>query len=183
MPHFLVYEGATPQAFVDAVRERADPEIRVVQGWTTTSTQGAPLLCVGRVETAVDAAGAVLAAVAGAGLVVDAAGERDVIDRLCDDLRRLGTLEHQIGAPATLSPLNGEQRALLAELLSGRSLGEAARVLHISRRTADRRLASARAALGTTTTSEALIVAQGMGVGRVGAGRGDPAAHRGPAAP
>ena len=49
---------------------------------------------------------------------------------------------------------------LLAE---GRSLGNAAATLHISRRTADRRLAAARRALGVRTTTEALLLADGRG--------------------
>lgn len=164
MPTFLVCEDGTPEAIAAAVRERARAGTRVTEGWAPSS-RGPAALHVGRVETADDAAAAVLAAVGGASLVIDAAADRDVIDRLCDDLRRLGDLEHRIGAPASASPLSADERALLAELLAGRSLGETARNLHISRRTADRRLASARAALGTTATSQALIVAQRWGIG------------------
>jgi DNA-binding CsgD family transcriptional regulator len=164
VPTFVVYEGAGADTLADAVRARREPGIDVIEGWTT-SRRRAPVLCVGRVETVDDAAAAVLAAVAGADLLVDATAGRDVIDRLCDDLRRLGTLEHRIGQPeGTRTPLTVDERAILAELLAGRSLGEAARALHISRRTADRRLASARTAVGAVTTSQALIRAQQLGV-------------------
>jgi DNA-binding CsgD family transcriptional regulator len=164
VPTFVVYEGVGAESLADAVRGRAHPGVHVIEGWTA-SARRAPVLCVGRVETVEDAAAAVLAAVAGADLVVDAAADRDVIDRLCDDLRRLGTLDHRVGEPAGASALlTVDERAILAELLAGRSLGEAARALHISRRTADRRLASARTALSATTTPQALIRAQQLGV-------------------
>jgi DNA-binding CsgD family transcriptional regulator len=105
----------------------------------------------------------VLAAVSGAGLVVDAVAPRDVIDRLCDDLRRIGAVDHRIGA-SDHPALGAQERALLAELLAGASLGEAARRLHMSRRTADRRLAAARSALGCATTAAALRAASRLGV-------------------
>jgi DNA-binding CsgD family transcriptional regulator len=88
-----------------------------------------------------------------------------VIDQLCDDLRRLGELDHRIGERSDAGPeLSADERALLAQLIAGRSLGEAARALHLSRRTADRRLASARRALGAASTSEALVIAWRNGV-------------------
>lgn len=115
------------------------------------------------------AADAVLAAVGGADLVMHVECEREVIDNLCDDLRSLGELDHRIGdvTPAAHSSapvLSDDERALLAQLIGGASLGEAARVLHLSRRTADRRLASARSALGAASTSEALVLARRLGV-------------------
>ncbi|MDT4942095.1 MAG: hypothetical protein QOJ34_2184, partial [Pseudonocardiales bacterium] len=121
-----------------------------------------PAVCVGRVVDEACAAQAVLAAVAGARLVVEAHAPRDVVDRLCDDLRRLGELDHRVGADRPV--LSAEERALIAELLAGAALGEAARTLHLSRRTADRRLASARAALGAATTAEAVRAAAALGI-------------------
>jgi DNA-binding NarL/FixJ family response regulator len=105
----------------------------------------------------------VLAAVGGARLVIDCVAPREVVDQLCDDLRRLGRLEHRVGAP-TPSPLAPEEQALLALLLGGATLGQAAQALHIARRTADRRLASARAALGVETTPAAMAAAARLGV-------------------
>jgi DNA-binding NarL/FixJ family response regulator len=111
------------------------------------------------------AVAAVLEAVRGADLVVTATAKRDVIDQLCDDLRRLGTVEHRVepgvGPSVTLS---ADEQALLAALLGGASLGEAAAALHLSRRTADRRLATARRALGASSTAEALVLAAQAGV-------------------
>ena len=108
---------------------------------------------------------AVLAALAGAHLVVKASAPREVIDMLCEDLRRLGTLEHRVGPERQEGPeLGGAERALIERLLAGDSLGQAANALHLSRRTADRRLASARRALGAATTAEALAVAVRIGL-------------------
>ena len=113
-----------------------------------------------------DAVDAVLAAVRGADLVITATAKRDVIDQLCDDLRRLGTVEHRV-EPRAESPapaLSPDERALLSALLGGASLGEAAAALHLSRRTADRRLAAARRALGASSTAEALVLATQAGL-------------------
>jgi DNA-binding CsgD family transcriptional regulator len=60
--------------------------------------------------------------------------------------------------------LDDEQRRLLALLGSGLAVREAARRLHLSPRTAERRLAEARAALGARTNSEAVLLAQGQGL-------------------
>lgn len=110
------------------------------------------------------AAQAVLAAVAGRDLVVHATAPRDVIDQLCDDLGHLGELDHRVGATGAEPDLPTEQRELLAQLLAGKTLGEAARALHVSRRTADRRLAAARRCLGAANTSEALVLARRAGI-------------------
>jgi DNA-binding NarL/FixJ family response regulator len=63
------------------------------------------------------------------------------------------------------STLDEEQRRLLALLACGFSVPEAARRLHLSRRTAERRLAEARAALGATTNAEAVLRAEGQELG------------------
>jgi DNA-binding NarL/FixJ family response regulator len=147
----LVAEG--DGVFADALAEVRGGGWRVVEGFRGRA--GADVVCAGVVGNKDDAAAALLAAVSGCGLLVDARAERDVIDRLCSDLRTFGRLEHRLERrhrPA----LTLEQRELLALLTEGWSLGAAARRLHLSRRTADRRLASARAALGTATTAEAL---------------------------
>ena len=159
MARFVVLEDAQPADVANATAELAGDDAEVVRGWRPDR---GPTVCVGRVVDEHDAAKAVLAAVSGARLVVEAAAARDVIDRLCDDLRRIGELDHRLGGDRPA--LTAEERALLAELLAGAALGEAARTLHLSRRTADRRLASARAALGAGTTAEALRATAGLGI-------------------
>jgi DNA-binding CsgD family transcriptional regulator len=58
--------------------------------------------------------------------------------------------------------LDDEQRRLLGLLGGGLSVPEAARRLHLSPRTAERRLAEARAALEAATNAEAVLRAEGQ---------------------
>jgi DNA-binding CsgD family transcriptional regulator len=114
-----------------------------------------------------DAAEALLAAIDGSGLLVDATAEREVVDRLVDDLRRVGPVDHRVGAGGPDDPepgLSPEARAILGLLAEGHSLGEAAAILGLSRRTADRRLDAARRALGVTRTTEAIARASRLGL-------------------
>jgi DNA-binding CsgD family transcriptional regulator len=152
-----------PDELVDAaVAELAAGGAPVVRGWEPRAGAEASV-CVGRVENTSDAAAAVLAAVRGARLVVDAHASREVVDQLCDDLGRLGPVDHRL-EPGAGPVLSVEERDLLAHLLAGKSLGQTARVMHLSRRTADRRLATARKALGAATTDEALRRATEIGI-------------------
>ena len=157
MTPLVVVEGA-PAALADALAEARDAGRTVVSGWTLPRA-GERVVCTGIVASAEDAAAALLAVVAGAGVIVDARAPRDVVDRLCDDLRRLGRLDHRTASTPRAPRLTPQERALLDLLLEGRTLGEAARRLHLSRRTADRRLAAVRRAFGVTTTAEALVAA------------------------
>jgi DNA-binding NarL/FixJ family response regulator len=111
------------------------------------------------VRTSADAAEAVLAALAGADVLVYATAPRAVVDPLCEDLRRLGRLCHVPAGepvPAPASALDAADRALMGLLGGGVSLREAARRLFLSPRTADRRLAAIRRHLGVCTTAEAV---------------------------
>ncbi|GAB3861450.1 hypothetical protein GCM10028801_25630 [Nocardioides maradonensis] len=139
-----------------AVIEEADAS--VATGWA--ARLGGEVRRVTDLATAADA---VLAAVGGTPVVVLADAPREVIDRLCDDLRRIGEVEHLIAPPAEPT-LSATERELLGALLAGCSLGEAAQALHLSRRTADRRLATARRALGVTTTPAAVRRAAELGI-------------------
>lgn len=101
------------------------------------------------------AAVALFSAIEGVGLLVDAStAERRVVDRLCDDLRRIGHLDHRVSASGPL--LDEEERAVMDLLAGGSTLGAAATALHLSRRSADRRLASARTKLGASATGAAI---------------------------
>jgi len=117
----------------------------------------------GVVASAADAEAALLAALGGAGLILRATGGRDVIDRLVDDLRRLGPVDHRIGEAATAESLSPTARAILGLLAEGHSLREAATILDLSRRTADRRLAEGRRVLGVERTTEAIARARRLG--------------------
>lgn len=59
--------------------------------------------------------------------------------------------------------LEGDQHRLLELLASGRTVGEAAAALDLAPRTAERRLAAARAALGARTTAQAVALAAPAG--------------------
>lgn len=159
---FIVLEGAAHADFDLACADLAALGLNVA----LTFEAGAPgMVCAGEVGDRQAAQQAVLAALAGAHLVITASAPRDVIDMLCDDLRRLGTLDHRVSPQRRAGPiLSPAERALIERLLAGDSLGQAARALHLSRRTADRRLASARRALGAATTAQALAVAVSLGL-------------------
>lgn len=155
----MVVEGPAPvlAAARRALERRGHP---IVEGWRHRPDA----VSTGRVETEADAAEAVLAALAGAGLLVHAAAERGLVDRLLDDLRRLGPVEHLTSDTPPPARLGREELLLLERLAGGATLGDAAAALHLSRRTADRRLASARAKLGAATTAEALVAARRLGL-------------------
>jgi DNA-binding NarL/FixJ family response regulator len=148
----VVVEGSDG-AYADAVADLRSAGSTLVQGWN--ARRGT--VCTGVVSSAEDAAAALLAAVGGAGVLIYAQAQRDVVDRLCEDLRRLGRLDHRVGVGTPRVRLTREEQALVDLLLDGESLGAAARTLNLARRTADRRLASVRAKLHVETTAEALV--------------------------
>lgn len=150
----LIVVEASARAAAEARREVEAARWRVVDGWRNEPG----IVCAGVVDDALGAAQALLAAVGGAGLLVEARASRGVVDRLVDDLRRLGPVEHRTQEPET-PVLSTDERELLSLLADGTTLGLAARQLHVSRRTADRRLATARAKLGVATTAEAIVTA------------------------
>ena len=160
MTPYVVVEGSESD-FRHAVEELERDGWTIVRGWegmTGTRTPRSTAFAA-PVDDDRDAAAAVLAAVVGAGIVAWARADRDVIDRLCDDLRRLGPVDHRLERDDDpLVELDQEQRELLALLADGLTLGEAASRLHISRRTADRRIADAKRTLGVASTSEALTI-------------------------
>ena len=130
----------------DAARTIADP---------VSSGGSAPAVRTGEVRDVVDLRAVVLAAVRGDGVGVAGRAGRLVAERLCDELRRLGDLQVRSvhgGWPA----LGADDRRLLDLLGAGRSLGRAAEELHLSRRSADRRLAAVRVRLTARTTAEAV---------------------------
>lgn len=98
---------------------------------------------------------ALLCAVRGAGLVVGldpgspwAAGFRA-------DLRSLAAASQVAAAPA--GDLSPDQRDILELLAAGNSISQAAWLRFLSLRTANRRVAEARDALGVATTREAVL--------------------------
>ncbi len=106
------------------------------------------------------AADALQLALRGENLLLHAVAPRLVLDRLYEDLRRVGTVVVRTG-PLPISPtarLDPDERALLELISEGRGIADAARHLHLSLRTANRRLTAARRTLGVATTIEAVAI-------------------------
>ncbi|HWJ83006.1 MAG TPA: hypothetical protein VNS55_12280 [Nocardioides sp.] len=151
LPYVVVEAG--PDALAEARGELGSLGWRVVDRIAEGRREGGLVYAL-PVTNEDDAAVALFTAIEGVGLLVDAAdAPRPVVDRLCDDLRRLGHLDHRVSAAGPL--LSDEERALMDLLAGGSSLGAAAAALHLSRRSADRRLAAARAKLGADASGQA----------------------------
>jgi DNA-binding CsgD family transcriptional regulator len=161
-PPLIVLEASPVAATREAERLRAAGWV-VVNGIGGLTPRGRPIVRAVGVSSAAEAADALLAAIDGAGLIVVATADRATIDRLVDDLRRLGPVDHRIGEPDSAPLLDPDAKAILGLLAEGHSLGEAAALLGIARRTADRRLAAAREALGASRTTEAIARARRLG--------------------
>ena len=134
----------------------------------------------GPVDDDAAVADAVLAAARGAGVVAVADAESTPGQALLADLARIGPVRRAprtgdadgvgggaaAGAAAVSEvdgagdglPLTVEQRALLDRLAAGDSIAAAAAAEFLSLRTANRRIAAAREALGVRTTRQAVIV-------------------------
>lgn len=150
----LIVVEDSPPAYAAALAEARDRGFRLSEGWENAH-EGE--VRVGEIASAADAAAALLAIVAGAGVVAHARVERDLVDRFCDDLRRFGDVDYRTASSPRRPRLTSEQRRLVDLLADGLTLGEAAQRLNLSRRTADRRLAEARRAFGVETTAQLLV--------------------------
>ncbi len=122
------------------------------------------LLLFGRVPDVETAALAVLAAARGAGVVVIADADADTGRAVLADLARIGPVIRDPDADPDDAPsdggglpINDEQRALLDRLAAGETIAAAAEAEFLSLRTANRRIAEARKALGVRTTREAVL--------------------------
>ncbi len=106
-----------------------------------------------------------LAAARGAGIVAICDTESPLGRALLDDLTRLGPVRHGAdngssssgGGPDTVADLVPEQSALLDRLAAGDTIAAAAAAEFLSLRTANRRIAEARAQFGVRTTREAVL--------------------------
>jgi hypothetical protein len=136
-------------------------------GWDVTASR---LVLFGRVPDVDTAELALLAAARGAGVVAITDLRGEVGRALLADLERIGPVstdpdaeiagstaaadgtDHAAGT--TLAP---EQRALLERLARGETIAAAAQAEFLSLRTANRRIAEARDALGVRSTREAVL--------------------------
>jgi len=128
------------------------------RGWTLApapwSVAHLRIVTWGVVSSEEDARGALLAGTRGAGVVAAFGREDRLLERLYEDLRRLGPVDLRDGGRGVLST---EDEQLLALLRAGHSQAEAAAALHYSSRTIKRRIARIRSTLGVETTVEALL--------------------------
>jgi hypothetical protein len=124
--------------------------------WDVT---GARLILHGRITDRDTLQLAVLAAARGAGIVAICDLEAPIGRALIDDLSRLGPVHHGVAAETgdTVADLVPEQRALLDRLAAGDTIAAAAAAEYLSLRTANRRIAEARAMFGVRTTREAVL--------------------------
>ena len=149
-------------------------------GFTLPSigTGGARLVLYGRIPTLSAAAAASSAASRGVGIVAIADTLTPPGRSLLSALEALGPVHRgtdghaepalSVPAPAPPPPPMGEveilaallpeQRALLGRLANGETIATAAAAEYLSLRTANRRIAQARAQLGVRTTREAVLV-------------------------
>lgn len=105
---------------------------------------------------------AVLAAARGAGIVAVCDADSAMGHALIDDLSRLGIVQLGPGSQNStpveaVAELVPEQRALLDRLAAGDTIAAAAAAEFLSLRTANRRIAEARALFGVRTTREAVL--------------------------
>jgi hypothetical protein len=124
--------------------------------WDVTGTH---LVLHGRITDQDSLQLAVLAAARGAGIVAVSDTESELGRALIDDLARLGPVHQGPGAGSDdkVADLVPEQRALLERLAGGDTIAAAAAAEFLSLRTANRRIAEARALFGVRTTREAVL--------------------------
>jgi DNA-binding NarL/FixJ family response regulator len=130
--------------------------------WDVTDQR---LVLYGRVNDQDTAELAVHAAARGAGIVAITDASSDVGRAVLADLTRLGPVTRdpdtdiasEDDKDTSLGALLPEQRALLERLANGETIAAAAAAEFLSLRTANRRIAQAREALGVRTTREAVL--------------------------
>jgi hypothetical protein len=168
----MTVTGVPPYVIVAAACAAADEIVSrirgggwsVLHGWSLSSrpwnARPRGVVCVGPLRARSDAEAALLAAARGAGIVAVAYADQDLVERFYEDLSRFGRVEFRARDPAPdpVEALGVDQRRLLELLAAGMSVGDSARAIFVSRRTADRRLAAARRTIGVGTTAEAVAV-------------------------
>jgi DNA-binding NarL/FixJ family response regulator len=151
------------QTFETAIDELSSIGWNVHRDWVLTerdwSVADARIVCAGVIATFDDVSAALLAAVRGAGVVARTEPGSEPTHRLREELSSLGPIEERARRHGDAAELTPEQIELCRLLGRGLSLADAATQLHLSRRTAFRRLADVREALNVETTREAVLIA------------------------
>lgn len=170
--------AGTPRYLVPSAGEATAVLRRLARaGWRTREGFALPettwdvgeqkLVLFGRVPDMDTARLAVMAAARGAGVLVIADPVSETGRAVLADLSRIGPVVRDADAepaastaggtePAPL-PITDEQRSLLDRLGAGETIAAAAEAEFLSLRTANRRIAEARKALGVRTTREAVL--------------------------
>jgi DNA-binding NarL/FixJ family response regulator len=176
-PPLLLLTGPVPEARWRSPLEAAgwlvrDPDEDLpLPGSDRTSPTGQPTVLVLSLRDRADVARILRLVIAGFGVVCEVDLADPLAAELHEDLRRLGSVtvlpDAEGEAPGRSEAVSAapdpDTLALLRSLSTGHTLGEAARSVHLSRRTADRRLAAVRRALGVATTLEAVVAARRAG--------------------
>jgi len=134
-------------------------------GWPSddqVDSSEAETMWFGRIDDDDDQHAALLAAIRGVDLLVYLPGV-DGRASFLDDLGRVGVVEIRTTRLRDRL-LDDDQRALLGLLVEGATMAEASRTLHLSLRTAQRRMARTRTVLGARSTGEAVQVARSRGL-------------------
>ncbi len=148
-----------------AVLVDSSPRVEIhLPGWKRYALAELPeqpfSLATSQIAVAVDvadqatAAAVLLAAARGVGVVLSVSLDGASAERFLDELSRVADVREGTETPG--ASLSVDHTELLDALASGLTVADAARKLGLSRRTAVRRLAEARARLGAASTTEAV---------------------------
>lgn len=158
----MVLQSPTVRSFGSLTRREREVLAHVERGFTNGEIAGRMRIArptVGRLlRNAMDRLGAESRAHA-----VVLAGLAGDTDSTHGNERAIRHADHWHAARASTA-LEPEARALISRIAAGDTLGQAAHALHLSRRTADRRLAQARRALGVERTVVAIAWAHRLGL-------------------
>ena len=156
--------SSPPPVLLHFARLPADPP--VPKGWrrlygfdlpeTPWDLSGRRLVAVGSIDSEAEAEAALQALARGVGLVVTVGVTGDLRHRVLEDAHRLGDLHHVEVDRTAIPDLHEDDRRLLDALAAGQTVADAAREIHTSLRTANRRLAAIRAGFGVDTTAQAV---------------------------
>lgn len=157
----IITDMAAPVWLVD---EPIDPHTPIPVGWKVLRSFEPPpnpwlladhqIICVGNIENEQDGAAALLALARGAALLIHITLNGRSAQRLMEDLCRVAK-DHPLREDEE-KEIKEVHVALLDALANGVTVSAAAVQLHLSRRTANRRLAEIRDLLSVGTNAEAV---------------------------
>jgi len=179
-----VHEGFVPRAASGTVgRPSGGP---VVPSTVSLGTDSPGTVLLGTIDDEDSASAALIGLVRGHGVLALLAARDDVAARFLDDLLRFGRIDHRPETSSAAANVDlggvdsggvdpggvGDDRIavqavdldLLRLLGDGSTVTQASKALHISRRTANRRLIALRQAYGVATTAQLVSRSRSLGV-------------------